>query len=87
MPSLIAQGMELLVYGMGTVVVFLTVLVYATRAMSSLVLRYAPEPAVETRPRRTIQTADAQPSATTTDQPTPAQLAAITAALHLHRSS
>ena len=87
MPSLIAQGAELLVYGMGTVVVFLTVLVYATRSMSWLVLRYAPEPIVETRPRRSIPSAEASSPSTSADQPTPAQLAAIAAALHLHRGA
>lgn len=43
MPSdLIAQGFELMLVGMGTVFVFLTVLVFATTAMSRLVSRFFP---------------------------------------------
>ena len=36
-PSRLAQGTELLIYGMGTVVVFLALLVVAIRAMSHIV--------------------------------------------------
>lgn len=43
----IIQGLELMVAGMGTVFVFLTVLVFATSGMSSLVRRLQPEPAAE----------------------------------------
>jgi oxaloacetate decarboxylase gamma subunit len=43
MPAdLIAQGFELMLVGMGTVFVFLTVLVFATTAMSRLVTRFFP---------------------------------------------
>ncbi len=40
--DLLVQGLELMLAGMGTVFVFLTVLVFATSAMSALVRRFAP---------------------------------------------
>jgi len=43
----IIQGLELMVAGMGTVFVFLTVLVFATSWMSALVRRFAPVPMAE----------------------------------------
>ncbi len=43
MDNLIDQGIELAVFGMGTVFVFLALLVFATKAMSSLILRFEPE--------------------------------------------
>lgn len=41
--SLMQQGFDLLIYGMGTVFVFLTVLVFVTMAMSSIMRRFFPE--------------------------------------------
>ena len=38
--NLLRQGLELTVYGMGTVFVFLVMLIFATRGMSYLVLRF-----------------------------------------------
>ncbi len=43
--SLIDQGLNLMLFGMGTVFVFLTLLVFATTLMSRLVTRFAPEAA------------------------------------------
>lgn len=43
--SLLSQGANLMIVGMGTVFVFLTVLVVVTRVMSSIVVRFFPEPA------------------------------------------
>ncbi|MGB1402454.1 MAG: OadG family protein [Porticoccaceae bacterium] len=43
---LIAQGLDLLLYGMGTVFTFLTLLVLITSTMSALVNRIATEEAV-----------------------------------------
>lgn len=43
MESLLAQGIELAILGMGTVFVFLALLILATRTMSSIVLRFEPE--------------------------------------------
>ncbi|MDO3380563.1 OadG family protein [Gilvimarinus algae] len=44
--TLLQQGIDLMVYGMGTVLVFLTLLVIATMCMSRLMLRYFPDPVV-----------------------------------------
>lgn len=44
--SLLQQGMDLMIYGMGTVIVFLTLLVIATGLMSRFVQRYFPDPIV-----------------------------------------
>ena len=44
MDNLVSQGIELALFGMGTVFVFLVLLIFATRVMSLLVLRFAPEP-------------------------------------------
>lgn len=45
-PGIVEQGLELMLYGMGTVLVFLSLLVVATAAMSRLVERLFPEPDV-----------------------------------------
>jgi oxaloacetate decarboxylase gamma subunit len=41
--EVLAQGLDLLVYGMGTVIVFLTLLVGLTAVMSGLITRWFPE--------------------------------------------
>ncbi|BFM06529.1 OadG family protein [Halioxenophilus aromaticivorans] len=46
--TLLEQGVELMLFGMGTVFVFLTILVIATFAMSTLIGRYLPEEAAPT---------------------------------------
>lgn len=61
-------------FGMGTVFVFLTLLVLVTTAMSWLVQRFSPEP---------LPTRDA-PKHGSVD-PSPEILAVITAAIHQHR--
>jgi oxaloacetate decarboxylase gamma subunit len=71
--TLIDQGLELMLFGMGTVVVFLSLLVLVTSAMSALIERFAPLPSV-------VETAT---TATTDD---PLLLAVITAAIKKHRS-
>ena len=70
--NLIGQGLELMVFGMGTVVVFLTLLVFITGAMSALVERFSPAPAPDTGSGSSPEDA--------------ALLAVITAAIHKHRS-
>lgn len=45
MENLISEGFSLMIFGMGFVFVFLTLLVYATTGMSKLVVKYIPEPA------------------------------------------
>lgn len=44
--SLIDQGFNLMLFGMGTVFVFLTILIFATTGMSKIVTRYFPEKVV-----------------------------------------
>ncbi len=78
--GIVAQGVELMLYGMGTVVLFLGLLVLATTGMSRLLSRYFPEapPApVPTGARAVVASAPG---------PDPDVVAAISAALHLHRS-
>jgi oxaloacetate decarboxylase gamma subunit len=66
--ELLEQGLELMLAGMGTVFVFLTVLVFATTGMSALVRRFEPA------------------SVSESDGPTEEEVAAITAAITLHRT-
>ena len=42
MDSLLNQGLELAMFGMGTVFVFLALLIAATKTMSALVLKFQP---------------------------------------------
>jgi oxaloacetate decarboxylase (Na+ extruding) subunit gamma len=75
MDPVFTAGLELMIIGMGTVFVFLTVLVAATKIMSVIVQRFAPLP-VTLLPQ------------TSADSSTPSaeEVAAITAALHQHRT-
>lgn len=50
--SLIDKGLDLMLFGMGTVFVFLTVLIFATSAMSKVITRWFPEKIVEAPARR-----------------------------------
>lgn len=70
-----------MLYGMGTVVLFLALLVVATAAMSALLTRYfpEPEPVPARRPARGQAAAD-------TETADPAIVAAISAAIHRHRA-
>ncbi|APR66324.1 MULTISPECIES: OadG family protein [Thalassolituus] len=45
-PSLVSQGLELMIFGMGVVFVFLTMLVFVTGFMSKLVTKLTPEPVI-----------------------------------------
>ncbi|MEX2367486.1 MAG: OadG family protein [Pseudohongiellaceae bacterium] len=73
--ELLSEGLGLLVLGMGTVFVFLTLLVIVTTIMSSLVLKYAPVKSATTTPPAA--------GARLNDQ---TLLAVISAAIHAHRS-
>ncbi len=77
--DIVSAGLELMLYGMGTVIVFLTLLVLATILMSRLVGRFFPEPEIRPTPARQAFGA-----------PAPAQdkqlMAVIAAAIHKHRS-
>jgi len=76
--NIMAQGIELMIYGMGTVVVFLALLVIATMAMSAFIARYFPESGKATAagrlPKRALAVDD------------PELVAVISAAIHQHRS-
>jgi oxaloacetate decarboxylase gamma subunit len=69
--NLIQQGLELMLYGMGTVVIFLTLLVFVTGLMSSIVQRYLP---AAPEPEAPVPVADTT------------LVAVISAAIHKHRS-
>lgn len=60
--SLLNQGLSLLIYGIGVVFTFLTLLVILTSLMSKFILKFFPEPVAEpAAPRR--QPAGAKPNA------------------------
>ena len=70
--NLISQGLDLMLVGMGTVFVFLGVLIMAIQAMAWLIARYIP-----------VQMTTAGAGG----QPTEEELVAITAAIAAHRQS
>lgn len=74
--SILLQGVDLLVFGMGTVFVFLTVLVVATTLMSYLVTRFFPEP---------VQPHPVTPAPVVEEGPDPRVLAVIKAAIEQHK--
>lgn len=77
--TLIDQGVNLMLYGMGTVFVFLTVMVIATTLMSKLVNKISPEKVIpENKPVTPVaNTGQAAPS--------PQVLEAIKQAIATHR--
>ncbi|MDH4041271.1 MAG: OadG family protein [Gammaproteobacteria bacterium] len=80
--DIIAQGIELMLYGMGTVFVFLALLVLATTGMSGLITRYFPQPEpppVTARVRK--------PATAVAGELDPGVVAVITAAIHQHRNT
>lgn len=78
---MISQGLELMLYGMGTVVVFLTLLVVSTSIMSRAITRYFPEDDVA--PGTAVQTASRDENLATVE---PQLIAVITAAINRHRN-
>ena len=79
--DIVDQGLELMVYGMGTVVVFLTLLILVTTLMSWFVGRYFPEADVPVIGAARAGAPQPQP----VDQSR--LIAIITAAVHRHRAS
>ena len=75
MPDLTAIGIELALFGMGTVFSFLTLLVVTTKAMSSLVAKFSVEEPV------LMDSGTGQPSGI----PSSDVLAAVSAAVHQFR--
>lgn len=72
--QLLSDALILMVLGMGTVYVFLTILVCVTTIMSTLVMKYAP-----------VQPAGELPAATPLPSEEQTVLAVISAAIHAHR--
>ena len=75
--NLITEGFSLMLMGMGTVFVFLTVLVIVTTYMSALVQKYMPD-------AKPLALASATPPAM--EHKNQKLLAVISAAIHAHRS-
>ncbi|MCY4183405.1 MAG: OadG family transporter subunit [Gammaproteobacteria bacterium] len=73
MENLFSQGLPLALFGIGVVFIFLCLLILATRAMSALAARFAPA-------------AGTAPAETSPSHLPPAQMAAIIAAITLHRA-
>lgn len=77
--TLIDQGLNLMLFGMGTVFVFLSILVFATSAMSQLVNRFTP--ADEAKPEPHAST----PAPPQTRTVSPQIIKAIEEAIAAHR--
>ena len=78
--TLIEQGFNLMLFGMGTVFVFLTILIFATTGMSKLINRFYPEKAVVASPRKKKSSAQGAASVA------PSTLKIIQAAIDQHRN-
>lgn len=81
MENLLGQGVELAVFGMGTVFVFLTLLIGATSVMSTLLIRFAGDHDSETGAAMAQDPANSPRGAED-----PRLIAVITAAINQHRS-
>lgn len=78
MGSLLSQGVSLAIFGMGTVFVFLTLLIFATALMSLVVARFSPTNSDAENPLKPALTLS-EPSRLTT--------VIIAAAIHKHKQS
>jgi len=78
--TLIDQGLNLMLFGMGTVFVFLTILVFATTLMSALVNRLIPVTQVDPAPTQAAPIAAATPITVS-----PSIVSAIEKAVAAHR--
>ena len=81
--DIVAQGIELMLYGMGTVVLFLVLLIVATSAMSAVISRYFAEPEHESAAGAALQKLRGQ----TSPAEDPNLIAVISAAIHQHRAN
>ncbi len=77
--SIVNQGVELMLFGMGTVLAFLTVLVLAITLMSWILQRYFP--VVEASPAQKSSLAPASTALSDANL-----IAVITAAIHQHKA-
>ncbi|MGX5220085.1 OadG family protein [Pseudomonas segetis] len=77
--NLVLEGVELMLFGMGSVFVFLTLLVLSIRIMSRLLERYTPvaAPTPASAPMAVVDAAQ---------EPAADVLEAIQAAIHQHRA-
>jgi len=78
--TLIDQGINLMLFGMGTVFVFLTILVFATTIMSKLVNRFAPAEEKQAQAKQPIELIN-----TATPTASPQVISAIEKAIAQHR--
>lgn len=79
--SLLSQGLDLMVFGMGAVAVFLAILVVVTTVMSKIVVNYFPEPLDEASSKSASRSTNSHGSSV--DKNT---LAVIKAAIEQHRN-
>jgi len=77
--DLMLEGLTLMVFGMGFVFTFLTLLVFSTKAMSATVLRFAPVEEVMVKP----SVAMISPSQQVANDPQ--LMAVLSAAVHRYR--
>ena len=59
--GLVSQGLELMIFGMGVVFVFLTMLVFVTGFMSALINKLAPEVEAPATPEPTTSSTGVDP--------------------------
>ena len=81
--DIVAQGIELMLFGMGTVVLFLALLVVAIVTMSRLVARYFPEQESSAAAALQKLRGGSRPLSQPADDPN--LVAVISAAIHQHR--
>ncbi len=84
MDNLLSEGLELMIFGMGFVFVFLTLLVFVTGLMSKLVTKYGPAPVTKPAKKRTPASASASAGAPAANNDE--LVAVISAAVHKYRS-
>ena len=77
--SIIDRGLDLMLFGMGTVFIFLTVLIFATTAMSAVITRWFPDKVVEAAAPRKRASSPSMVIA-------PATLSILQAAVDKHRN-
>ena len=82
--DIVAQGVELLLFGMGTVVLFLALLVLATTAMSRFINRHFPEPEPTSGAAAALQRLRGEAPLPGED---PKLVAVVSAAIHRHRAN
>lgn len=88
MDDLLSEGLELMIFGMGFVFVFLTLLVFMTGLMSKLATKYAPAPEPQLTKKRKSATAPASVSVGAAAAADNDELVAvISAAVHKFRSN